>query len=617
MKVLTFDFETYYDKEYSLSTMPMWAYINDPRFEVIGVSVAEDDQPAVSFTGTFLETHRFLSQFDWDNSAACAHNAAFDLAILKWKFGISPKLRLDTWSMCNALHGSSGGVSLKRMAEMYGIGRKGDERESAIGKRREDFTAEEMNAYMTYCGNDSELCYKLLLAVSDRFSSEELRIIDWTLRCYSEPTLQLDKELLAEELAAVRKRKAAANKAAGITDPSLLRKDEVLADMLREFGVEPPGKVTPKGNIKYAFAKSDVQFLELREHEDDRVVALVDARLEAKSSIEETRIESLLQLSERGRGLPFPLTYFGASTGRWSAWDDINLQNLPKKGRIREGIIAPKDHLVVAADLSQIELRILSWSAGQQDVLDLLANGGDVYSYMAEGIYGYPVNKKDNPTERFAGKTAELGCGFGCGAPKFLMMIEADCKRYGINIPDLGPDFAKRVVNTYRQRHPKVVSFWNEAKRAIEHMLNGGSGYIGKYEYRGNQVFLPRGIPLTYNNMRRDINPKTGEVEVVYDRYNQKKRVTSRVKLWHGLLVENIVQATARDVFVSNILRVENMGYRCVGTVHDELLVVVHKDQLEQALVDIATAMRTPPEWLKNCPLDCEINYGANYLEAK
>lgn len=617
MKVLTLDFETFYSKEFSLSTMPTWAYINDPQFEVIGVSVAEDDQPAVSFSGTFAETHRFLSQFDWEESAACAHNAAFDLAILKWKFGMSPRVRLDTWSMCNALHGSTGSVSLKKMAELYGIGHKGVEREGAIGLRRADFTEAHLNAYMEYCCNDTELCYKLLQAVVGRFSRQELRVIDWTMRCYTEPTLQLDTALLTEELASVRKRKAAANKAAGITDPSLLRQDEVLAEMLRAFGVEPPAKVTPKGNDKYAFAKSDVAFLELREHEDDRVVALVDARLEAKSSIEETRLESLLQVAQRCRGLPFPQTYFGASTGRFSAWDDINMQNLPKKGNIRAGIIAPAGHRLVAADLSQIELRILSWAAGQQDVLDLLASGGDVYSYMAEGIYGYPVNKKDNPTERFAGKTTELGCGFGCGAPKFLSMIEADCKKYGIHIDGLGIDFAKRVVATYRQRHPQVVSLWNEAKRAIEHMLMGGSGFFGKFEYRGNQVILQGGLPLTYNNMRREMNPKTGEVEICYDRYNQKKRQTTRVKLWHGLLVENAVQATARNVFVNGLLSTEDMGYRCVGTVHDELLVVVPDDQLEQCMVDIRDALTTPPDWLVGCPLDCEINYGANYQEAK
>lgn len=617
MNVLTFDFETYYSKEYSLFDMSTWDYINDPRFEVIGVSVAINDQPAATFSGTFIEIHRFLQQFDWEESAACAHNATFDLAILKWKFGLSPKVRLDTWSMCNALHGSSGSTSLKKMAALYGIGVKGVEREAAIGKRREDFTPEELNAYMEYCGNDSELCYKLLQAVVGKFSRQELRVIDWTMRCYSEPKLMLDRALLVAELSDVRSRKAAAWKAAGIKDPAELRKDEVLADMLRSFGVTPPEKVTARGNDKYAFAKSDARFLELREHEDDRVVALVDARLEAKSSIEETRLATLLKLSHVCRGLPFPLTYFGASTGRWSAWDDINLQNLPKKGRIRECVIAPAGHKIVAADLSQIELRILSWAAGQQDVLDILANGGDVYSVMASRIYGYPVNKKDNPTERFAGKTTELGCGFGCGAPKFLSMIEADCKKYGIVIENLNLDFAKSVVAAYRNAHPKVVSFWGEARRAIDHMLDGGSGYIGKFEYRGNQIFLPRGIPLTYSNMRREVNPKTGEVEVCYDRYNSKKRVTTRVKLWHGLLVENIIQATARDVFVNCLLNVEDAGYQCVGTVHDELLLVVPDAELDEALPAIYKAMTTPPDWLIGCPIDCEFNSGNNYLEAK
>lgn len=616
MKLITVDFETYYDKDFSLSEMSTWDYITDPRFEVIGVSVKLGGQPAQAFSGTHLEIHQFLSQFDWDESVVVGHHLAFDGAILRWRFGINPKALICTWSMCNALHGSEGSTSLARMGAKYDAGTKGTAREAALGKRRADFTPEQLNDYMSYCCDDSDITFNLFFKLMcNKFPEQELRVIDWTIRCYTDPQLCLDKNLLQEELQSVRKRHAEAWKAAGITDPGLLRQDDVLAAMLYRFGVDAPKKTTPKGNIKYAFAKGDLAFLELREHEDDRVVALVDARLEAKSSIELTRLESLYQISTQCRALPFPLSYFGASTGRWSAWDGINMQNLPKKGRIRECIMAPPGMVIIGADLSQIELRVLAWAAGQQDTLDTLEDGLDVYSLMAERIYRRPINKRDNPTERFVGKTAVLGCGYGAGWRKVGSMIMTDAKKYGITLEDTSDAFFQRVVESYRDANRQVVSMWYEAKAALPNMMSGGGGYIGKFEYSGNQVMMKRGLPLNFNNMRTQINPEDGRLEFVYSRFNQRTRKTSDIRLWQGLLVENIVQAAARDVLVNCLLTAQDMGYRCVGSVHDELLFVVEKECEPEAMKDIQRAMTTPPAWLVNCPLECEIQSGANYAE--
>jgi DNA polymerase len=609
--------ETFYSKEFSLSDMPTWDYITDPRFEVIGVSVKVNDTPAVSFSGTLQETSEFLRRFDWANSLAVCHNAAFDLSILKWVFGISPKARACTWSMCNALHGVEGSTSLAKMAQRYDCGVKGTDREAALGFRRADFTEAHLNSYMAYCRQDSDITYNLFhRLMQDGFPERELRIIDLTMSMYTEGGLTLNKELIADELASVRARHTAAWQAAGITDPALLRQDEVLADMLVKFGVDPPRKVTAKGNSKYAFAKGDLEFLELREHEDDRIVALVDARLEAKSSIEETRLVSLSRLAERFRAIPFPLTYFGASTGRWSAWDDINMQNLPKKGRIRECITAPPGHVIVGADLSQIELRILAWLAGQWSTLDELETG-DTYSSMATRIYGRPINKRDHPTERFVGKSTVLGGGFRAGWRKLMSVILADAKRYGIVLPDTGEAFFQNLVHVYRMANPKVVQLWGEAERAIDRMLVGGNGYVGVVEHIGNKVLLPRGIPMVYYNIRKELDEQYGKVETVYDRFNFKKRKSARVRLWSGLLVENIVQALARDVLANCALTALDMGYRAVGTVHDELLFVVPADRATQAMEDIKRAMTTPPDWLTDCPLDCEIHFGDNYAEVK
>ena len=138
LALLTWDAETFYAKDYSLSKISTGAYVDDPRFELIGSAIKRNDEPTESFTGTYEETRHWLHSFDWANSALVAHNAVFDATILAWRFGIYPKLICDTLSMARAIHGTEVGGSLKALADHYGIGVKGTEVITAIGKRRED-----------------------------------------------------------------------------------------------------------------------------------------------------------------------------------------------------------------------------------------------------------------------------------------------------------------------------------------------------------------------------------------------------------------------------------------------------------------------------------------------
>ena len=105
MDIITLDFETYYAQDYTLSKGTTEEYIRSPRFEVIGVAVKVNDGPTEWFSGTHEETRAFLSRYDWANSFALAHNTMFDGAIMSWRFGIKPKVWLDTLCMARALHG--------------------------------------------------------------------------------------------------------------------------------------------------------------------------------------------------------------------------------------------------------------------------------------------------------------------------------------------------------------------------------------------------------------------------------------------------------------------------------------------------------------------------------
>lgn len=162
MKILTIDFETYYDKDFSLSKITTEEYIRDSRFEVVGVGVKVNNERAVFFSGTHEDTRDFLLSYDWSDAVAVAHNAMFDAAILSWIFGIQPHMWCDTLSLARALDGLHVSSSLKACAERHNLGVKGDEVVNALGKRRGDFSAEELARYGEYCKNDCDLTWDLL-----------------------------------------------------------------------------------------------------------------------------------------------------------------------------------------------------------------------------------------------------------------------------------------------------------------------------------------------------------------------------------------------------------------------------------------------------------------------
>jgi DNA polymerase III epsilon subunit-like protein len=314
--MLTIDFETYYDSEYSLSKMTTEEYIRDPRFEVIGVSVKRDTDKARWFTGTFKDTQKWLAQFDWDEEVVLAHNAAFDMAILNWHFDIRPKRIADTLSMARALDGPDAGNSLAKLAERHGAGVKGDEVIHALGKRRLDFSPSEIERYGQYCVNDVELTYKLFEKMAEGFPLVEFRLIDLTIRMFTEPELALNTAALDAHLNTVKAKKDELM-AAVAADKSQLMSNPKLANLLESMGVEPPKKISPTtGKETWAFGKNDEKFKALLEHTNPAVQAVVAARMGVKSTLEETRTERFIGISKRGK-LPIPLRYYAAHTGRW------------------------------------------------------------------------------------------------------------------------------------------------------------------------------------------------------------------------------------------------------------------------------------------------------------
>ena len=208
MNIISLDFETYYDQQFSLSKITTEEYIRSPLFQTIGVGVKVNEEEAVWFTGDDAGVASFLGNFDWGSSALLAHNALFDAAILSWRYNIKPKAILDTLSMARAIHGTEVGNSLAKLSLFYKLGVKGTEVVDARGKRIEDFNAQYLAQYGEYCKNDVELTAKLFKKLAPHFHVSELKLIDLTIRMFSEPSLILDQNLLKQHLAEVKYRKA-------------------------------------------------------------------------------------------------------------------------------------------------------------------------------------------------------------------------------------------------------------------------------------------------------------------------------------------------------------------------------------------------------------------------
>lgn len=607
MDLITLDFETYYDREYSLSKMTTEEYIRDPRFQVIGVSTMVNNAEPVWVSGPASAILAHLRSLPWDSSMLLCQNTMFDGAILSWRCGIKPKALADTMLMSRAVYGVEVSHSLKAISERLGIGKKGDEVMNALGKRRADFTEAQLAAYGEYCVNDVALTYHAFHRMLGMgFPKDELKLIDLTLRMFTDPVLELDRAHLERHLKDVTGRKEALLETAGVTDKTDLMSNPKFAELLRSFGVTPPMKISPTtGKETYAFSKSDEEFLELADHYDIRVQSLIAARLGNKSTLEETRTQRFIDIAKRGP-LPVPIRYYAAHTGRWGGSDKINLQNLPSRGpdakKIKNAIVAPAGYTLIDADSAQIEARMLAWLAEQEDVVETFANNGDVYKMMASKIYGKPVDQITKP-ERQIGKVVILGAGYGVGHVKLQAFLKMQA---GVEVE---LDEAKRIIDIYRGSNYKISQMWKDADNAIRMIYQGTSVQFGRpgvltVDAAQSAIRLPNGLYIQYP----DLQGTQGERGV---QYHYAVR-SGRNHIYGGKVIENVTQALARCIIGEQMLKIAKR-YRVVLTVHDSIVACVREEEAEEAHAYVEQCMRWTPDWADGLPVNCESEVGKRY----
>ena len=610
MNLITIDFETYYDQEYSLSKLTTEEYVRDTRFEVIGVAIKVNNEAVEWASGTNKQMAAYLNEFDWSNSMVLAHNTMFDGAILSWRYGIKPKAWADTLCMARAVHGTNAGGSLKALTERYRLGAKGTEVIAAKGMNRDDFSSAQLSKYGDYCINDVELTYKLFRIMGKGFPKQELKIIDLTLRMFVEPELDLDLGLLEVHLDDTKENKDRLLEEAGVSKDDLMSNLK-FAELLTELGVEPPTKVSlTTGKETLALAKTDEGFKALETHEDVRVQSLVTARLGNKSTLEETRTQRFIDIAKRGL-LPVPIQYYAAHTGRWGGADKINIQNLPSRGpngkKLKNSIIAPEGYMIIDADSAQIEARVLAWLAEQDDLVEAFAKGEDVYKKMASDIYDIDEDKVTKD-QRFVGKTTILGAGYGMGAVRFKAQLQ-------LSGFDMELKEARRVIKIYRDTNWKINHLWREAQNLLTELTkkNCRQTSLGKEGVLDivaaeKGVRLPSGLLLRYEDLSFETNEEN--VQFTYKVRN------GRNKIYGGKVVENVCQAIARCIIAEQMLKITKK-YRVVMTVHDSVVCCVPETEVSDAQAYIEKCMRWTPDWAEGLPIDCESGVGRSYGECE
>jgi DNA polymerase len=652
-RIIAVDFETRWDsKDYTLSKMTTEEYIRDVRFKAFGCCFHEygSSDPIVWVGGRDLP--EYLAGIDWSRTALLAHNAQFDVSILCWRYGIRPAFIFDTLSMARAMRGVEVGNSLARLATDFGLPEKGRAVHNTNGlvEIQPDVESE----LAEYCKHDVYLCEEIFQRLVQGYPAKELRLIDMTLRMYTNACLELDREMLVKALSEEGEKREGLLKKLSIEE-SALASNPKFAEVLTLMGVTPPTKVSKTtGKEAFAFAKNDALFQALLNGEREDVALLCEARLRVKSTTERTRAQRFLDISGRGP-LPVPLSYYGAATGRWTAakGSAINMQNLKRGSFLRKAIMAPVGNQLVVGDLSQIEPRVLAWFADYEDMLDIFRSGSDAYAAFGAQMFNIPgLSKESHPDLRQSAKSALLGCGYGLGWASFAAQLlvgflgappvrydKAFAKKLGVDaayidrfvdweenvkklreIPHTCTErellihcvAAKKIIDIYRSTAHPVVSFWDMCSKLMEKSLYGGDEVVYKcVTFRKEEIVLPSGMTLKYPNLRNEVDKETKQRNWVYGEAGVKP-----TKLYAGKITNNIVQGTARVVMTDGMLRVDKK-YPVVGTVHDELLCVVPDDEVEGAKDWVLEQMIAQPKYMPGIPLNSEVGAHRRYGLAK
>lgn len=639
-RVMSFDFETY--SETDIASCGSYKYIEDPAFEILLLSYAFDDEPVktVDFAAGEDWPQEFLDALSDPSITKTAYNAAFERYALERALGLyqDPAQYEDTMVLaavcglplslsgaCEALHM---GDDVAKMKEGKALIRyfcspcKPTKTNGGRTRNLPEHAPGKWDLFKTYNAQDvvAERAVRNRLL---RYRPDGIEHKFWAVNTrLNERGVRIDTTL--------------ARQAVAIDDEYKAR--------LTEEAIALTGLENPKSVAQIKAWLKDQEGLDVASL-NKKVVADVVGRLQTDAAREFMRVRAALAKSSTSKYAAMlrslcadgtvkgTLLFYGASrTGRF-AGRIVQPQNLPQNHipdlatarslvragdaetvdllydnisdtlsqLIRTAIIPEAGHRLIVSDFSAIEARVIAWFAGEQWRLKVFEDGGDIYCQSASQMFKVPVEKHGvNGELRQKGKVAELACGYG-GGVNALIAFGAD--KMGMSDEEMA-----ETVAMWRDASPNICRLWksleNAAIKAIVRKTSAVSrlGNV-RFDYENGILWmnLPSGRRIAYWDAQYAPSKwKKGQKAISYMGLNDKNK-WARIETWGGKLVENLVQATARDCLRDKILALDAAGFDIRMHVHDEI--VVTEPLGGKTLEQMNEIMNAPLPWAEGLPL--------------
>lgn len=671
-RMVSLDFETFWDEDYTLSKLSTSEYVRDPRFkaQMLGIKIGRGKTRLIPPKKIRAE----LAKINWATHSVLCHNTQFDGFILSHHYGIHPVFLYDTLSMARGLHSNDIGAGLHEVSIFYGgLGKTEGGLEPTKGVL--DWPPALFKSVSIYCANDVDEMYRIFGLMLPNMPADEIELIDITCRMFTSPVLKVDiprvekeleRELARREVlmyAAVHPQdhdlggklynksehakllKGPAERAlTGVErDMQIIKRvigsNEKFADLLRAEGVDPPMKISPawikkpkdlrdeEGKWAYAFAKDDAKFIDLPNRTDEwgfdtnnpvdvrlmvakqeRLQALVDVRIAVKSTTNVTRAQRFLTAGANGWSLPCGYAYYRAHTGRMGGQNKMNMQNLTRGGELRLSILAPKDHVVCVQDSGQIEARVNGWLWGQNDLMDAFRAADAGTGRDAYCNFGDHIYGREITKADKLERFVGKVCVLGLG--------------FQMGAPKFQLTLAKGALGG-----PPVYFSLDQCKQIVNtyrqknHRIVAGweickriiedmaAGRTGSY---GPLNWEKETIWLPNGMCLKYPDLRKGHnADKGWDEWTYQAK-DMRKAIYGGLLCENIVQALARIIVMGQMLAISRK-YRVVMTTHDETVTIAKAAHGPRCISFMAKCMSTAPAWCSDIPLNCEGGFDVNY----
>ena len=610
MPTFAIDFETYYDRDYSLKKMDAWSYVHHPKFDAYLMSIYSADFQWVGHPKDFQCWEKL------EGALLLAHNAAFDSLVFKrlQEQKIIPPIQPAAWrcTASMAVYFQAPRNLKGACKQLLGIEVDKTQRAKACGQTTGDLF--EDDAMIDYALEDARLSYLLWEKFNHLWPNDEKELASLTFE-WGQAGIGVDFQTLEKCIQTLEKQRFDAVQLLpwvdDFTEDTPLSHRQ-LALECRKAGIPAPASLAMDSplceawEIKYGEEYPWVNAMRIFRRTNMLLSRFYTVRSRAVPVSQASRLpclpepapssDSKHRKTAAGR-FPYGMKYFGAVPGRWSGDSGFNVQNMPRGemfGADLRKCFQPSEGCVfVIADLSQIEPRILAWLIDDVAFLNLVRDGVDIYEAHARSTMGHtdptPLKETDSKMRSLA-KARVLGLGYGCGPKKFVSVAK--------NLGGIEISFAeaKQIVADFRSKNPRISRLWNRLDRDFKRSASG--------DY---SIELPSGRHLKYFNVHKTDRGYFAARTV------RGGRVRS---LYGGLLCENLVQATARDLFAKHLLQIHRSGIgRIVFHVHDEVIVEVPREQAEEAKNQILEIMRTTPDWLSGCPVDAEAGIFNHYTK--